>query len=145
MSKQMNQRQLKKKKDRERRGKERAAIQREINRKKKKSERLIDLAVKRTRPRGETFVSENKQALKKIEQLSHNQKVLAALEEEYKKEVEAREKFNIELASAGCESIEDKLNYVKENAERHLNQLKSRIVTAEQYAEEQLKKETQEN
>ena len=123
----MNKRKFKKKKAKEREKKVKVARQRDRLRKSAKERRKLEVAVaaeqKLARP-NKPYISPEKHAARVDakddaikEQLERNLKILEALEEEYLKEQEAREKLNDELESKGLHTLEDKIKYLGEKAQ----------------------------
>jgi len=113
----------KKKKERERIAHARVLARREFKRKKDKAEREAWIVAKRTEPKMEPIMSEEKKKARVQEQLERNMKILEALEAEYEKEKQARKDLNDELEEQGFETVEEKVKEIQRRIGDDKNQL----------------------
>jgi len=60
-------------------------------------------------------------------QIEHNLKILEELETEYLKEELAREELNQELEDQGLKTPEDKINYLKEKAQKEAEEFEKKL------------------
>lgn len=62
-----------------------------------------------------------------IAQIEHNLKILEAMEEEYLKEQLAREELNQELEDQGLETVEEKIEYLKQKAQKDAEEMEKKL------------------
>jgi len=133
-------RKFKKQKERERKAKEKVRKRREHARKLKKEKDELDQALDaeaatfdKQKPilnpdTKKAWEERDKQRNEEIRaQIEHNLKILEELETEYLKEQLAREELNKELEQEGLETIEDKINYLKEKAQKEAEEFEKTL------------------
>jgi flagellar hook-basal body complex protein FliE len=76
----------------------------------KKREREVDRDVRAMRERIMPVINPDKDKLRKQKQLEHNLQLLKSLEEEYKREQEARKKINERLEAQGALTFQEKMD-----------------------------------
>ncbi len=128
MKKQKNKLQTKKQKTRERRNKKTVIKKREFKRREdkiKKTEQLVLDAEAAEFEKTEPFRNlgtierqEKERSASVLSQLEHNLEILQALEEQHLKEEMQREEVNEELDTAGCSTMAEKIQYLKDKAEK---------------------------
>jgi hypothetical protein len=112
-----------KKKNREKKAKETVLVKRKAWRDRKKQDKKLALLEKKTRDRLEPYMHPDKRAIftserdKQIrDKLEHNMEILKALEEQYNKDQQERKERNEQLQAEGCETLQDKINYMGQKA-----------------------------
>jgi hypothetical protein len=113
MSKKLKER---KKKNKNIETRQKLIFRREAIIKKKKRDREIDNDVNNVREKIIPFINPDKEKIRKQEQLENNLKTIKALEEEYKREQNARKKINDKLELEGAVTLQEKIDLMGKQA-----------------------------
>jgi len=122
MSKKMQDR---KKKNRERAAKQTVLRRREAIRKKRKYDESLEKAARVGEIRLDPIVNpkdpEKVAKFREFEsKVQHNIKLIEALEQEHKRELEDRKKINEKLEDEGCHTLKEKMDYLEEKTKEIL-------------------------
>ncbi len=123
----------KKVQERKAKAKERATHQQKVKKRlfasrRARYEREIETDAKENRPKQEPFRKQTH--LEKVgEHLQHNLKVLKALEEEFVKEQLSRKEINTELEAEGFNTVEEKMEALKQKARSIAQNIQNEIKT----------------